>query len=400
MTLTLAEAGFFQKLFFREAPSTDAVEFVDNFSHFLWWHSVFWFVLLMGLTAYFVVKYRRRPGNMYAEPSPSHNTVIETIWTVVPSLILIVIFLFGFWGYMDKMVSKSDALELQIKGWKWGWGITYPNGTDSLETAYLDEGGRAFPVFYIPENTDITLTMSSQDVIHSFWIPDMRVKMDVMPNRYTGYSFTSPPVPENATAEVLWEDGPLVAHKDMWIFCAEYCGDNHSEMAGIMRVVSQEHYDAWMVAKMSGIGPDVLGPALFTTKCATCHKLDGSQNSTAPSWKGGAEYFDQQYGFGYDVRLNNGEVIERDVDYVRNSILNPSSQVVAGYPGNMPSFDGLLTDTQLEALIWYYRKQSDRSGLDAEPAEGEEGAEDGASEEGAPAESSEEAPADDTAAQP
>ncbi|GJM19086.1 MAG: cytochrome c oxidase subunit 2 [Phycisphaeraceae bacterium] len=382
---TLAITDTIQEWFFREEGSTEAVQSLDAFMHFLWWHSVFWFVLLMGLTAYFVIKYRRRPGNMYAVPSPSHNTWLETFWTVVPSLTLIVIFLFGFWGYIDKMVSRSDALELNIKGAKWSWALTYPDGSGSTTLERIDEGGVEFPVYYVPENTNITLRMSSTDVIHSFWIPDMRVKMDVMPNRYTGYSFTTPPVPDDADK------------KDMWVFCAEYCGDNHAEMASIMRVVSLEKYEEWNRDKLKGMNPIKLGEIIFKTKCVTCHRVDATENSTAPSWKGGAQFLGQTFGYGFPVQFNNGTSLEaRDANYIRESILNPQAKVVAGYAGNMPSFDGQLADVELEALIAYYQSLSehgpkmDDGAVDTEEPAGE-----------SPADAAtQDSPTDDTAGQP
>lgn len=355
---TLALNDMFQRWFFRGPSSTETVRDTDQLLMFLWWHSIFWFVLLMGLTLYFVVRYRRVPGKP-AEPSPSHHTALETFWTTVPTLLLVVIFLYGFWGYIDKLVPHGDALELNVKGWKWGWGITYPNGAQSPEVARLDVGGREFPVFVVPEGAEVKLRMSSQDVIHSFWIPDLRVKMDVMPNRYTGYGFTTPTLNDDDPVMPV-ETGQPYQYRDLWVFCAEYCGDNHSEMAAIMRVVPQAVFNTTIIDWGT---PDIgieTGQAVFASKCASCHRVDGTENKTAPSWLGGASYMDQQYGFGYPVRLNNGEVVDRDANYIRESILNPAAKVVAGYAANMPSFDGLLNDAQLESLILYYQSLSDR----------------------------------------
>ena len=183
--------GFWEDIFFRGGATTGTPQATDALFMLIFWFGVFWFVLLSILWLYWVWKYRRRPGNMAAQPSPSHSTLLEVTWTVVPSSALVVIFLLGFWTYIDKQVGHSDAIELRVSGWKWGWQVTYPDGAQSQWQLPLDPGhtvnnGNGVPVFVVPENTNITLRMSSQDVLHSFWIPDFRVKMDLFPNRYTG----------------------------------------------------------------------------------------------------------------------------------------------------------------------------------------------------------------------
>lgn len=347
MTPTLAFNTVLQDWFFRGESMTDTVRDTDSLFMFLWWNSVFWFVLLMALTLYFVIRFKRVPGKP-SEPSPHHHTVLETIWTVVPTIVLVFIFVFGFRGYMEKVVPAGDAIELNVKAKKWSWGITYPDGTQPAQTTQIDPGGREFPVFCVPEDTDFRLRMSSQDVIHSFWIPDLRTKMDVIPNRYTGYAFHTPKLGEGET------------QKDLWIFCAEYCGQDHSEMAAILRVVSRPSFDQWIQDQSSGIDPLVLGEQIWKVQCAACHTTNGSP-LTGPTWKGGASYNGQTYGFGYPVTFADGTSLEaRDANYVRESVLNPTAKVVAGYQPVMPSFDGQLNDQQLEAIIMYYQSLSDR----------------------------------------
>lgn len=362
MTPTLAFNDLLQDWFFRGDSMTETVKHTDQLFMFLWWNSVFWFVLLMALTAYFVVRYRRVPGKA-AEPSPHHHTVLETIWTVVPTIVLVFIFVFGFWNYMEKVVPAGDAIELNVKGWQWGWAITYPDGTQSSELTQIDpDGGRQVPVFCVPEDTEFRLRMSSQDVIHSFWIPDLRTKMDVIPNRYTGYGFRTP---------ALNMDEP---QRDLWIFCAEYCGQDHAEMAAILRVLPRPAFDAWMNDQRSAGEPTIeAGQTLWAGKCAACHTTDGSPN-TGPTWKGGASYGGNTYGFGYPVTFTDGSSLEaRDANYVRESVLNPGAKVVAGYAGVMPSFDGLLNDQQLEAIIMFYQSLSDRGPSMGAESEGDAG---------------------------
>lgn len=190
-TLASSNQSWLTRLIFRSEAASDAAVFTDALFMMIFWFSVFFFVLLMGLMIYWTIKYRRRPG-VPAPVSPHHNTPLEIIWTVVPSSGLLVIFVLGFWGYMEKVTPVSGALELKVDAWKWGWNITYPNGAESPEAQPLSEGDWDFPIFYVPEDTPVSLRMSSQDVIHAFWIPAFRTKMDVYPNRYTGFTFHTP----------------------------------------------------------------------------------------------------------------------------------------------------------------------------------------------------------------
>jgi len=181
--------------------------------------------------------------------------------------------------------------------------------------------------------------MISEDVIHSFWLPDFRIKMDLYPNRYTGYNFRTPKL------------GSDEAYRDHWLFCAEYCGDYHSEMAGIIRVVPRAAYDSWLTQVESGGDPIQVGKLVYQSKCAVCHSADGSQN-TGPTWLN---------SYGYPVEFQDSASLEdRDDNYLRESILNPAAKIVAGYPNQMPSFDGQLSEAQLRGVIEYYKSLSDR----------------------------------------
>lgn len=362
MMYTLAaDQGWLHKLIFRSVPGSDAAAWSDALFMMIFWFSVFFFVLLMGLMVYWTIKYRRRPG-VPAPVSPHHNTPLEIIWTVVPSSALLVIFLLGFQGYMDKMVAPTGALELQVSAWKWGWAITYPNGAQSPEARYLEQSadgtevGNKYPIFYVPENTAVSLRMSSQDVIHAFWIPDFRTKMDVYPNRYTGYVFHTPVLGMDET--VLDEStGQTIPGRDMWVFCAEYCGDEHSRMAATLRVVPRQIYEQKINDWGAPKNPIKLGESLHITRCAVCHSVDGAPG-TGPTWKN---------LFGYEGQMADGSTVLKDDNYIRESIYMPQAKIVAGYAGNMPSFQGQLDETQLNGIIAYMKFLSDRGG----PAEGE-----------------------------
>ena len=337
-----------EALFFRGKAMGDAGLNTDGLFMLIFWFSAFFFVLLMFLMVYWgFFKYRRRPG-VPAPISPSHHSLLEIVWTVVPSSALLVIFLLGLWTYTDRQVAYADALNLNVKAWKWAWGVTYPNGAESQWKLPLDPGSTALaPVFVVPEDTNISLTMTSQDVIHSFWIPDFRAKMDVFPNRYTGFNFRTPKLASG------------VEYQDHWIFCAEYCGDLHSDMVGILRVVPYKDFvditeNQWATGDLS---PAEIGQRVFESKCATCHTVDGSPR-IGPTWKG---------VFGTEVPLADGTTVIADENYIRESILEPGAKIHAGYANQMPPFQGLLSDAQLDGLIAYYKALA----APAEPVEGE-----------------------------
>lgn len=328
-------------LIFRSRPMSPTAANVDGLFIMIFWFSMFFFVLLMALMIYWCFfKYRRRPG-VPAPRSPSHNGPLEVFWTVVPSSGLLVIFLFGLWTYVDAQVAPSNALSLNLKAWKWGWAVTYPNGAESQWSVTLDQGGtQSVSIFVVPENTDVALQMISQDVIHSFWIPDFRVKMDVFPNRYTGYTFRTPPLPADAE------------YKDHWIFCAEYCGDLHSEMAAVLRIVRHADYvditeNKWGTGDLT---PVQLGERVFTRMCATCHSADGSSN-VGPTWKD---------AYGTQVPLADGRSVPYDANYIRESIIEPGAKIHAGYANVMPSFQGLVNEDQIAGVVAYIMSLSEQ----------------------------------------
>lgn len=336
--LGLADDRPLEKWIFRDLTPVDGVVAADGLFMLIFWFSLFFFVLLMGLMVYWVIKYRRRPG-VPAPVSPSHNTPLEIIWTVVPSSSLLVIFLFGFWTYMERQVPGGNAIELNIQGFKWGWNITYPGGEQSPWVTPLDPGNAYnVPVFIVPEDSEISLRMISTDVIHSFWIPDMRVKMDLFPNRYTGYAFETPALP------------PGVEYTDHWVFCAEYCGDSHSEMAAVMRVVRKQAYKPTLAAWAAGDDPLERAKRIHAVQCAACHSVDGTAN-TGPTWLN---------LYGYERQMQSGEMVLADENYIRESILDPNAKVRAGQAAGMASFQGLLGEDDINALILYMKTLSDK----------------------------------------
>ena len=344
------DATGLQEMFFRTNGQNDAAIWTDGLFMLTFWFSMFFFFLLMGLMVYWCIIYRRRPG--VPQPvSPAHNTPLEVFWTVVPSSALLVIFFLGFWGYMDKVVPAGGAIELDVTGFKWDWSVSYPDGTESGQLAIL--GGRSdIKVHALPEDSEVSLRLLSTDVIHSFWIPDYRMKMDVFPNRYTGYGFrTSKLGPE--------DDKPDGRYRDHWVFCAEYCGDLHSEMAAVLRVMPQADYEQWLSEQGSSGDPVIDGQRIHAGKCATCHTVEGSAN-IGPTWKD---------LYGSERRFGNASPLTADDNYIRESILNPGAKVVEGFQNQMQSFQGLLSEEDITNVIAYMKSISVHV---EQPAEGSE----------------------------
>jgi len=283
---------------------------------FLIWLSLFFFLLIAGLAIYSAIRWRHKPGDV--TPHISHNTTLEVTWTIIPLFLVIMIFFWGFKGYLAASVPPGDATEIQITAQKWNWTFEYP------------DGNRAINELHIPLGKPVKFIMSSQDVIHDFFVPDMRVKHDILPNRYTEVWFT-PTVPGKHHVE-----------------CAEYCGKGHSDMAATIYVDTPKDYDKWL--ETGGVDPNMplpqMGALLYQTKgCATCHSIDGTRG-TGPSWRG---------VYGSSQPLSDGTSVMADDNYIRESILVPGAKVVKGYDNVMPVFQGLLRDREVNALIAYIK---------------------------------------------
>jgi cytochrome c oxidase subunit II len=307
-----------------QANSTLA-ESVDFGWNAVMWVSVFFFVLLMGMMFTFMWKYRRR-SDYDVTSDLDHNARLELLWTVVPLAIVIALFFVGFKGFLYSAVPPKDSYEIQVVGQKWFWTFTYPNGVTSSE-------------LIVPEDRPVKLIMSSQDVIHSFFVPEFRAKRDVIPGMYT----------------TLWFEAkdPMVST----MFCTEYCGgggdgrqgSGHSGMWSRVEVMTGADFDAWLRKKEDeemNLPPAELGRKLYAEKgCAGCHSLDGTRGN-GPSFLG---------IFGKTEQMASGETITVDENYLRESILQPNARVVAGFAPVMPPFEGQLREKQLTALIEFIK---------------------------------------------
>ena len=293
---------------------------VDDLFLFLLIVSAFFFLLISGLVAYFVFKYRRR-RNAPRESYPTHNLRLELAWTLIPLALVIGIFFWGFNGYMDSTVSPGNALEIQVTAKRWIWQFEYPSGVRTINELHLPVGR---PVKFI---------MSSEDVIHSFFVPSMRLKQDVLPNRYTELWF-EPTVPGLHT-----------------LFCAQYCGKGHSDMLAKIYVEDEAKYRNWLETggdEGKAMPLKDYGALLYDSRgCSTCHSLDGSRGQ-GPSFKG---------VYGHPVLLSEGKSVLADENYIRESILQPQAKIVLGFEPIMPTFQGLLRPREINALVEFVKAQ-------------------------------------------
>jgi cytochrome c oxidase subunit II len=305
--------------FLPPASSVNAAN-VDYLYGFIFWLSVVLFFLVIGPAAWFMYKYRLKPGEE-AKPTPriTHHLGLELTWSVIPLILLLIIGVWSFWDFMALAIAPAEAEEIYVTGYKWGWRFEHRNGTKELNELHL------------PEGKTIKLVMTSEDVIHSFFIPDFRVKHDLPPGRYTSLWFT--PI-------------GVGTHQ---VFCTEYCGDGHSGMLAKVFVMPPSAYKVWEEKgpeKPDGLPLEEWGKQLFIGKsCNTCHTIDGTK-LTGPSLKGVA---------GTPQRLTTGESPIADDEYLRESIMEPGKKIVEGFSPVMPSFQGLVKQNEMTALIAYIK---------------------------------------------
>ncbi|MBX9702727.1 MAG: cytochrome c oxidase subunit II [Silvanigrellaceae bacterium] len=295
----------------------------DQLFYFIYALSVFFFVLIVFLMTYFAWKYRKTEKNVRTADIKG-NTKLEIVWSLIPGLLFVAIFAWGFYDWVKLGVPPQDSLDFKVTARKWDWLFTDVN--TGAETNDL----------WVPVGVPIRLIMSSVDVIHGFYVPDFRINRDVLPNVYT----------------VTWfKADKLGTHP---ILCTQYCGTKHSQMVRYVRVVSQEEFDKQMqAAQGAGLTPAQLGKKIYHGKgaCASCHdEVSSRKRIIGPPLFG-------MYGELQNIVLPSGlkEQVKYDENYIRESILKPNSRVVEGYPSVMPSYQGQLSDKELDALVEYLK---------------------------------------------
>lgn len=295
---------------FPEAASSVAPR-VDALYLFELGISLFFTGLICLLIVWFVIRYRRS-AVVNRKPPPA-NLLMEASWAVVPFLLSMVMFAWGAQLYLDIMQPPPDCLEIRVVGKQWMWKVQHPGGRSEINE------------LHVPLGRPVRLQMISEDVIHSFYIPNFRVKMDVLPGRYTH----------------LWFEPTKVG--TYHLFCAEYCGTSHSEMVGSVVVQKPADYAAWLQGG-DDQPAEVRGALLFEQfRCNTCHKQPG-EDARGPTLVG---------LFGNSVQLDDGSVATADIAYLRESILDPSAKVVAGHRPVMPTFQGQIGEEGIFQLISY-----------------------------------------------
>jgi cytochrome c oxidase subunit 2 len=295
------------------APSVD---------HLLWFVigiSVFFTALIFLLLLVFAIKYRRRAPDEV--PQQIHGNIpLELTWTIIPIIIVIVIFVWGVDLFVRERRAPMDAVHVYVVGKQWMWKLQHPEGPREINT------------LHVPVGVPVELTLTSQDVIHDFAVPAFRIKTDVLPDRYTTEWFT-------ATRTGRF---PL--------YCDQYCGTFHSEMRGDVIVMTLPQYETWLSGEMRHTETmAAAGEKLYESYgCITCHGT-----GKAPPFVG---------LYGAKVRLEGGQTVIADDRYIRQSILDPSSQVVLGYKPIMPTFQGQISEDQILQIIAYIQSLANTPG--------------------------------------
>jgi cytochrome c oxidase subunit 2 len=309
--------NWFERFLLPHAAATHAGE-VDGLFMFIIYLTIFFFLFNGGLALYAVKRWRRR-SSAEVTPHITHNTKMELLWSIVPLIVVMGIFFWGFRGYIKAAVAPNDAMEIVVTAKKWVWQFEYPDGTRTLNE------------LHVPLNKPVKLVMHSEDVIHSFFVPSFRLKRDVIPGRYTEMWFTAT------------EPG------EQQVFCAEYCGKGHSEMMAKIHVDTDEQYETFLREgdeQVRSMPLVQLGRLVYENKgCQTCHSIDGSR-SQGPSWKG---------IWGKEEMCTDGVARKVDENYVRESIINPNFRVIKGYEPIMPTFQGLLREREIMGVIEYIK---------------------------------------------
>lgn len=306
------------------APRVDALYF------YLLGIGGFFTLLIFTLVIYFTIKYRRRSEEEPPPPQTRDNLALEVTWIVIPFVLAMIAFFWGANVYYAMARPPEDALEVFVVGRQWMWKFQHPDGQREINQ------------LHVPLGRPVKLTLASEDVIHSFFIPAFRVKYDVVPGRYT----------------TVWFEATKPGQ--FHLFCAEYCGTQHSGMIGQIVVLEPEQYEAWLSGEVSGpravgglpspgAAPEgslaAKGQQLFQALgCQICHQMD--RQGIGPVLTG---------IFGTQVKLQGGEAIRADESYVRESILNPQAKITAGFQPLMPPFQGRVNEEEVMQLVAYIK---------------------------------------------
>ena len=299
--------------FFPEQASAQAAQ-VDGIYFFMLAVTAFFSLLIAGLVVVFAIKFRRRHKDEVG--ADIHGSLaLELLWTIIPFMITMVMFVWGAKVFFNIYRPPAGAMEVYVVGKQWMWKAQHMDGLREINE------------LHVPIGRPVKLIMGSEDVLHSFYIPAFRVKADVIPGRYN----------------VLWFTATKPGRYHL--FCAEYCGTQHSGMIGWVHAMEPGDFQAWLGGGSSSETPAAAGEKLFQAfACSSCHRDDAV--APGPQLKG---------LFGKTVQLQNGATVVADESYIRESIVLPQAKIVSGFPPIMPTFQGLVSEEQLLQLIAYVR---------------------------------------------
>lgn len=270
--------------------------------------------LVAALLIFFAVRYRRRPGDVGNPPETHASKLLELFWTITPLFFFAAFFFWGAEVYFSAYRPPDDVYTIYVVGKQWMWKFQHP------------EGQREIDMLHVPVGKPMRLLMTSEDVIHSLFIPDFRIHMDLLPERYTSVWF-------QATKVGMYR-----------LFCSQYCGTNHAGMTGMVVVMEPADYEKWLHSSAEG-SMALEGHKVFLKyRCISCHSADSQ--ARGPTLE---NLFNQQ------VILNDGSVVKADEFYIRESILYPSAKIVMGYENIMPTFKGQLSEEEIFELIAYFQ---------------------------------------------
>lgn len=306
---------------------------VDALYLYLWALTIFFTGIVFILAAYFAVKYRRRSPDEIPRPVAG-SVVFETLCTGFMFVTFLSMFAWGAIVYFDQYNAPAEALDISVVGKQWMWKFQHPTGQREINE------------LHVPIGRKVKLTMTTEDVIHSFFVPDFRIKYDVVPGRYT----------------IAWFEATKTGRYH--IFCAEYCGTNHSGMGGWVEVMEDRDYQNWIAGNLNQVSPIVAGQQTFqSVGCTSCHGNAG-EGGRCPTLIA---------LYGKPVKLQDGSTVTADESYIRESILNPAAKIVAGFEQPiMNSYQGQLTEEQLLQLVAYIKSlapaQTDGTNTTTAPA--------------------------------
>ncbi len=299
--------------FWPEAASTTAAD-VDKLFYFLLAICGAVGVMVAFLLIFFSVYYRRRPGQLDPPPETVPARALEWTWTLTPLGIFMVMFVWGGTVYFGAYRPPDDAVTVYGVGKQWMWKFQHP------------EGQREINALHVALGQPVRIILTSEDVIHSFFVPEFRIHMDVLPERYTS----------------LWFRPTRLG--EYHLFCSQYCGTNHAGMVGTVTVMEPAAYERWLHYGAEG-SLALEGRKVFLRyRCLSCHSAD--ENARAPVLEG---------LFGKPVHLNDGRTVAADEGYIRESVLDPGAKIVAGYQNIMPTFRGQVSEEEIIGLIAFIR---------------------------------------------